>query len=82
MAQKAFQIVVPFAGESLMKILLWILFAALILWLSGNLVFWLIAHASGHKIPWSTDLSFALNVIIPGLLLPFILKAIRKQSKY
>ena len=63
-----------------MKTVIFIAKILVIFLLTLNLFFWLLAHASGHKIPSKTDWSFGISsTILLGLsfLLNFTLKKLK-----
>ncbi len=55
-----------------MKPLITIIKPILILLLVVNLFFWIVYHASGHKIPIQTDLTFGFISLFLGLGILFL----------
>jgi hypothetical protein len=62
---------------NLTRRLLTVIFSLLLL---GDILLWLMFHASGHRIPIDTDLSFALMMISLIVLLYVIRKHVRPKK--
>jgi len=65
-----------------MKVLIVVLKVLVIIALCADLFFWLVAHASGHKIPSKTDWSFGItSILLLLVLLVLLFIGRRKQNE-